>query len=93
MSLRFQLRSVLTLFFIAVFAYVVFESQDMPEQARMYPYTISIIALVLLAWQFLREILPSKETESRETGADVRACHRRRSKMKVPTRGNGQMES
>ena len=71
MSLRFQLRTVLTLFFIVVFAYVVFESQDMPEQARMYPYTISIIALVLLAWQLLREILPSRVVESRETGADV----------------------
>ena len=71
MSLRFQMRTVLTLFFIAVFAYVVFESKNMPEQARMYPYTIAIIALVLLAWQLLREIWPSQAAESRETGADV----------------------
>jgi hypothetical protein len=71
MSLRFQMRTVLTIFFIVVFAYVVFESQDMPEQARMYPYTISIIALVLLAWQLFREILPSQAVELRETGADM----------------------
>lgn len=71
MSLRFQMRTVLTVFFIAVFSYVVFESNNMPEQARIYPWTISIIALLLLSWQLLREILPSKIPETRETGADV----------------------
>lgn len=71
MSLRFQPRTILTLCFIAVFAYVVIDSSDMPEQARLYPWTVGIIALILLAWQLLREILPSQVPESRETGADV----------------------
>jgi len=71
MGLHFQLRTVLTLFFIVVFAYVVFEAKDMPEQARMYPWTIGIIALILLSWQLLRELFPTRKVETRETGADV----------------------
>ena len=71
MSLRFQPRTVLTVFLIAAFAYVVFAAKDMPLQARMYPWTIGIIALLLLAWQLGREILPAPQKESRETGADM----------------------
>ncbi len=43
----------------------------MPVQAKLYPWTIGIIALLLLAWQLAREIMPPKEEESRETGADM----------------------
>ena len=37
----------------------------------MYPWAVSIIALVLLAWQLVREILPTTRVESHETGADM----------------------
>jgi hypothetical protein len=56
---------------IVVFAYVVYSSQEMPLQAKMYPMTIGTIALMLLIWQLAREILPAKTEESRETGADM----------------------
>ncbi|MDX1482942.1 MAG: tripartite tricarboxylate transporter TctB family protein [Alphaproteobacteria bacterium] len=71
MGIRLQIRSLLTVFFIIVFAYVLYESKDMPEQARLYPYTIAIIALALLTWQIVREVFFSQTPESRETGADV----------------------
>ncbi len=71
MGLRFQPRSLLTLFFIVMFAYVVFESWDMPVQAKLYPWVIGLIALALLAWQLTREVMPSQEKNSRETGVDM----------------------
>ena len=71
MSLRFQPRSFLTLCFIALFAYVVIEASDMPLQAKLYPWTIGIIALVLLAYQLVREILPPAKTETDQTGVDI----------------------
>lgn len=73
MKLRFQARTALTLFFIAMFSYVVLNSWDMPIQARMYPWAIGLLALALLAWQLVREILPDSEAEpqSRETGVDL----------------------
>lgn len=71
MGLRFQPRTLLTLFVIALFTYVVIEASDMPIQAKLYPWTIGFIALTLLAYQLVREILPSAERNSRETGADM----------------------
>jgi hypothetical protein len=71
MGLRFQARTVLTLFFIAGFGYVVLNSWNMPIQARMYPWAIGLVALALLAWQLLREVMPAAEEESRETGVDL----------------------
>lgn len=70
MGLRFQPRSLLTLTLIAMFAYVVFASSDMPIQAKLYPWTIGLIALTMLAYQLVREILPSAQRNSRETGVD-----------------------
>ena len=70
MGLRFQPRTLLTLSLIAVFAYVVIASWDMPIEARLYPWSIGLIALTLLAYQLVREILPSSEQILRETGAD-----------------------
>lgn len=71
MGLRFQPRTALTVFFIALFSYAVFSSWDMPIQARLYPMTIGLIALALLAWLVLREVLPSAVENSRETGVDM----------------------
>ncbi len=71
MGLQFQPRTFLTLFFILLFSYVVYEAWDMPIQARLYPWTIGIIALALLAFQFVRELIPSKKASSRETGVDI----------------------
>ena len=71
MRVRFQPRTVLTVFFIVVFGYIFYESQEMPQQARLYPYTIAAIALVLLAYQFVREVFFAPAENSRETGADV----------------------
>ncbi|NKB21790.1 MAG: hypothetical protein GKS01_14960 [Alphaproteobacteria bacterium] len=71
MSLRFQPRSLLTLCFIALFAYVVISSSDMPLQAKLYPWTIGLIALALLVYQLIREILPPAKTETDETGVDI----------------------
>lgn len=71
MGLRFQPRTLLTLFFVILFGYVVVEAADMPIQAKLYPWVIGGIALVLLAWQLVREILPASETESDETGVDI----------------------
>jgi hypothetical protein len=70
MGLRFQPRSLLTLFLIAVFSYVIIDSWDMPFQAMLYPRSIGFTALTLLAYQLVREILPSAEENSRETGVD-----------------------
>ena len=71
MSLRFQPRSLLTVAFILLFSYIVVESSEMPIQAKMYPYTIGIIALLLLAYQLVREILPAAKTETDKTGVDI----------------------
>ncbi|MBK17273.1 MAG: hypothetical protein CMM52_00330 [Rhodospirillaceae bacterium] len=71
MSLRFQPRSFLTLCFIALFAYIVVASADMPLQAKLYPWTIGIIALILLLYQLVRELLPPSEPETDETGVDI----------------------
>ena len=71
MGLRFQPRSILTLVFIVIFTYAVYEVWDMPDQAKMYPWTIGLISLVLLVWQFVHEILPSKKENSFETGVDM----------------------
>lgn len=70
-QLRFQPRSLLTIFFLVVFGVVLVEAWDMPLQARLYPWTVAIIALVLLIWQLAIEVLPAKRAESRETGADI----------------------
>lgn len=70
MGLRFRPRTLLTLFLIAAFAYVVIASSDMPIQAKLYPWTIGLMALTLLTYQLVREILPSAQQESRETGGD-----------------------
>ena len=71
MSLRFQPRTILTLLFILLFAYVVYAAWDMPIQAKLYPWTVAIIALVLLAYQLVREVMPSDTGNSRETGVDI----------------------
>jgi hypothetical protein len=70
-GLRFQPRTLLTLFFAGLFVYVVIESWDMPFEARLYPWTVGLIALALLAWQLVREILPASRKETRETGVDM----------------------
>ena len=44
MGLRFQPRTLLTLSLIAVFAYVVIASWDMQIEAKLYPWTIGLIA-------------------------------------------------
>lgn len=71
MGLRFQPRTLLTLFFTALFSYVVYDSWDMPIQAKLYPWAIGLVVLALLAWQLVREILPSREQNSRVTGVDM----------------------
>jgi len=74
MGMRFQPRSLLTLLLIGFFIFIVVESWDMPEKARMYPWVIGLIALALLAVQLVRELMPQREEaprETRETGADV----------------------
>ena len=71
MSLKFQPRSVLTLIFVGVFLYVLIEAQDMPLQAKMFPWTVAIIALLLLVWTFVKEVAFTPDTHSRETGADI----------------------
>jgi hypothetical protein len=74
MGLRFQPRSLLTVFLIAFFIFIVVQSSDMPEKAKMYPWVVGLIALALLAFQLVREILPARgdePRETRETGADV----------------------
>lgn len=71
MSIRLQPRTALTIFFIIVFGYIFIEAADMPPQAKLYPWTISIIALGLLGFQLVREVFFSTGVNSRETGADV----------------------
>ena len=71
MNLRFQPRSLLTLCLIAMFAYIVMASSEMPLEAKLYPWTIGIIALVLLAYQLVRELLPPSTTETDQTGVDI----------------------
>ncbi len=71
MGLRFQPRTLLTLFFLILFAYVVVQAADMPIQAKLYPWVIGGIALVLLVFQLVREILPASENDSDATGVDL----------------------
>lgn len=71
MGLRFQLRTLLTLFFLGVFVYVVVQAWDMPVQAKLYPWVIGSIALVLLLFQLIREILPDGGNETDATGVDI----------------------
>jgi hypothetical protein len=71
MGIRFQPRSLLTLLFCLVFAYAIYEAWDMPIQAKLYPWTVGIIALSLLCYQLVREIMPSDKENSRETGVDM----------------------
>lgn len=71
MGLRFQPRTIMTLLFFLLFAYVVYGAWDMPIQAKLYPWTVGIIALTLLAWQLVRELMPSENGNSRETGVDI----------------------
>ena len=71
MRLRFQSRTLLTLFFTILFVYVVIAAWDMPIQAKLYPWTIGLLALALLAYQLVREIMPSAQENSRETGVDM----------------------
>jgi len=46
-------------------------SSEMPLEAKLYPWTIGIIALVLLAYQLVRELLPPSTTETDQTGVDI----------------------
>ena len=71
MGLRFQPRTLLTLFFMLLFAYVVYAAWDMPREARLYPWVVGMIGLALLSYQLVREIMPSNEENSRETGVDM----------------------
>jgi len=70
-GLRFQPRTLLTLFFIVLFAYAVYAAWDMPREAKLYPWAVGIVGLVLLAFQLVREIMPSEKANSRETGVDM----------------------
>jgi len=70
MGLRLQPRSLLTLFFLLAFVYAAADSWDMPIEAKLYPWVVGGIALALLAWQLVREILPSDGTETDDTGVD-----------------------
>lgn len=72
MTVRFQARSLLTLFLMGVFIYVVAEAWDMPLQARLFPFTIGAIALGLLTLQLLREVfVPEKSGPAEHSGADM----------------------
>ncbi len=71
MGLRFQPRTLLTLFFIILFAYTVYGAWDMPREAKLYPWTIGLIALALLGYTLIREIMPGEQGASRETGVDL----------------------
>ena len=71
MGLRFQPRTLLTLFFIILFSYTVYAAWDMPREAKLYPWTIGLVALTLLGYQLVREIMPSENGDSRETGVDI----------------------
>jgi len=73
MGLRLQPRMLLTLFFAGAFAYAVIEAADMPIQARLYPWVVGGVALALLAWQLIRELLPRGDDDgaARPTGADL----------------------
>ena len=71
MAKNFQLRTLLTLFFGAIFAYIVSSAWTMPIQAKLFPLTIGTLSLVLLAWTLFKELRPSTVTEDGETGADM----------------------
>lgn len=60
---RFQTRSIFTLFLIVVFAYILFEVSDRPTQVKMFPIVISVIALALLTVQLIRELVPSAKKD------------------------------
>ncbi len=68
---RFRPRTLLTLFFLGVFTYVVFASADMPIQARLFPWTIGFIGLSLLLFELVRELLPEKERKDKGIAFDI----------------------
>lgn len=72
MSLRFEARTLLTVFLMVVFSYVVIEAWDMPLQAKLFPFTIGAIALTLLVYQFIKEVfVPPKQGATEHSGADM----------------------
>jgi len=66
-------RIVLTILFIAAFAYAVIASWSMPFQALLFPWTISLIGLSLLAVQLYRDLTEKSSVakENEPSGADM----------------------
>lgn len=72
MKFRFQAKSLFTLAVTALFGYVVFEAVQKPIQASLFPLSVGIIALVLLAVLLVRELRqPAADASQDETGSTV----------------------
>jgi hypothetical protein len=70
--MRLQYRTLLTLCLIGVFGFVVVSTWNLPIQARLFPWTVGIIGLGLLALQLFRELRPAQRVEVAEaSGADM----------------------
>lgn len=72
--MRLRVRSLFTLALIAVFALAVAMVWDMPIQAQIFPFTVCAIALPLLVWQLVVELVPSlSAADASDSGVDFAA--------------------
>lgn len=68
---RLRRRTLLTLFFVAVFGYAVVAAWDMPIQARLFPLSIGLLGLALLLLQLVRELRPAAAAREEGSAADI----------------------
>lgn len=67
-------RSLFTVGLIAVFTLAVVAVRDMPIQAQLFPVTIAVIALPLLVWQLVVEMVPALAArDASDSGVDFAA--------------------
>jgi len=72
--MRVRIRSLFTLMLIAVFALAVALVWKMPIQAQLFPFTVCAIALPLLVWQLVVELVPAlSAADASDSGVDFAA--------------------
>lgn len=69
--MTFPLKSLMTLFFIFVFCFVIYDTWDLEFAARLFPFSVSAVALVLLVWQLSLDLKPQKHDPNFDSGMDL----------------------
>lgn len=71
MRLRFQIRTVMTMVFAAVFVYAIVALQGQSFVVRAFPWTVAILALALLALQLATEVVSLSRPVEREKADEM----------------------